>query len=158
VCTSLMITSAILGAEMRVGSPAQYAPPDHVIAEVNKLNAQSGGKFFLVNDPREAVRGANAVYTDIWASMGWENEAAERAKVFRPYQLNEALMKEAAPGAFVMHDLPAHRGEEITDGVMDCPTSIVFDQAENRLHMQKVVALECLGLFDEAKKEIQTKK
>src|SRR5690606_30978919 len=98
--------------------------------------------------PREAVRGANAVYTDIWASMGWEKETAERSTAFRPYQLNAAIMAEAEPGAFVMHDLPAHRGEEITDDVMDGPTSIVFDQAENRLHAQKAIVLECLGLID----------
>lgn len=148
VCTSLMVNAARLGAEMRVASPEKYAPPRHMIDLVTQLNSKSGGKFLLTTEPSEAVDGAQAVYTDIWASMGRENEAAERAKVFRPYQLNEKLLKQAAPGAFAMHDLPAHRGEEITDEVMDGPTSIVFDQAENRLHMQKAIMLECLGLAE----------
>ncbi|MGI8907104.1 MAG: ornithine carbamoyltransferase [Candidatus Sumerlaeaceae bacterium] len=145
VCTSLMVTAATLGAEMRVASPEKYAPSRKMIDLAARLNSISGGKFLLTSDPVEAVEGAAAVYTDIWASMGRENEAAERAKVFRPYQLNDALLKKAAPGAFAMHDLPAHRGEEITDEVMDSPTSIVFDQAENRLHIQKAIMLECLG-------------
>lgn len=148
VCTSLMITAATLGAELRVGSPGKYAPPANIVEQAQALNKESGGRLIVTTDPGEAVRGANAVYTDIWASMGWENEAAERAKIFRPYQINEALMRQAEPGAFVMHDLPAHRGEEITDEVMDGPNSIVFDQAENRLHVQKAVVLECLGMAE----------
>jgi ornithine carbamoyltransferase len=146
VCTSLMVTAATLGAEMRVASPEKYAPPRNMIDKVTELNSKSGGKFFLTTDPVEAVSGAHAVYTDIWASMGRENEAAERAKIFRPYQLNEKLLAQAEKGAFAMHDLPAHRGEEITDEVMDGPTAIVFDQAENRMHIQKAIMLECLGL------------
>jgi len=149
VCTSLMITAATLGADMRVASPAKYAPPMNIVAQAERLNEVSGGKFTFSTDPHEAVRGANAVYTDIWASMGWENEAAERAKVFRSFQVNADLMKSAEAGAFVMHDLPAHRGEEITDDVMDSPVSIVFDQAENRLHAQKAIMLECLGLSNQ---------
>jgi ornithine carbamoyltransferase len=133
---------------MRVASPEKYAPPRAMIDKVTELNAKSGGKFFLTTDPAEAVSGAHAVYTDIWASMGRENEAAERAKIFRPYQLNEKLLGQAEKGAFAMHDLPAHRGEEITDEVMDGPTSIVFDQAENRMHIQKAIMLECLGLAE----------
>lgn len=148
VCTSLMVTAATLGAEMRVASPEKYAPPREMIDRVTQLNSKSGGKFLLTSEPGEAVEGAQAVYTDIWASMGRENEAVERAKIFRPYQLNEKLLKQAAPGAFAMHDLPAHRGEEITDEVMDGSTSIVFDQAENRLHIQKAIMLECLGLAE----------
>lgn len=152
VCTSLMVTAATLGAEMRVASPERYKPAQAMVDLVNRLNAESGGSFYFSNDPKEAVSGANAVYTDIWASMGKENEAAERARVFRPFQLNQDLLNHAAPGAFAMHDLPAHRGEEITDEVMDGPTSIVFDQAENRLHMQKAIMLECLGKVEEAEK------
>lgn len=148
VCVSLMLLGAILGAEIRVGCPKKYWPQQQYVDEFHALAAHSGAHLLLTDDPREAVRGANAVYTDIWASMGWENEAAERSAIFRPYQLNSAVMQVAEKGAFVMHDLPAHRGEEITDEVMDSPTSIVFDQAENRLHAQKAIILECLGLSD----------
>lgn len=148
VCVSLMLLGAILGSEIRVGCPKRYWPAQAYVDEFHSLAKASGAKLFLSEDPREAVSGANTVYTDIWASMGWEKEAAERSAAFRPYQLNAAIMAEAEKGAFVMHDLPAHRGEEITDEVMDGPTSIVFDQAENRLHAQKAIILECLGLVD----------
>jgi ornithine carbamoyltransferase len=148
VCVSLMLLGAILGSDIRVGGPRKYWPAQTYIDEFNAIAANSGAKLHLTVDPREAVQGANAVYTDIWASMGWENEAAERSGIFRPYQLNAAVMAEAEKDAFVMHDLPAHRGEEITDDVMDGPNSIVFDQAENRLHAQKAIVLECLGLCD----------
>lgn len=150
VCVSLMLLGAILGAEIRVGCPKKYWPAKNYIDEFHSLAASSGAQLLLTEDAREAARNANAVYTDIWASMGWENEAAERSAIFRPYQLNSAIIKEAASGAFVMHDLPAHRGEEITDDVMDGPGSIVFDQAENRLHAQKAIILECMGLADQA--------
>lgn len=148
VCVSLMLLGAILGSEIRVAGPKKYWPSQQYVNEFNELAKTSGARLLISEDPREAVAGANAVYTDIWASMGWENEAAERSGAFRPYQLNSAIMSAAAPGAFVMHDLPAHRGEEITDEVMDGPTSIVFDQAENRLHAQKAIILECLGFSD----------
>ncbi len=149
VCVSLLLLSALLGAEIRVGCPKKYWPKKQYVEEFHLLAAQSGARLLLTDDPREAVRGANAVYTDIWASMGWENEAAERSAIFRPYQLNSAVMQEADRGAFVMHDLPAHRGEEITDDVIDGDNSIVFDQAENRLHAQKAIILECLGMSDQ---------
>lgn len=148
VCVSLMLLAATLGSEFRIGSPKKYWPGQEYQDEFHSLAAESGAKLFITEDPKEAVGGANAVYTDIWASMGWEKEAAQRSAVFRPYQLNSAVMAEAAEGAFVMHDLPAHRGEEITDEVMDGPTAIVFDQAENRLHAQKAIILECLGMAD----------
>lgn len=150
VCTSLMYMAGLLGAEIRVGGPAQHHPPREVVEKVEQLNRVSGGRLLVTADAREAVRGANAVYTDIWASMGWEHEAAARRKVFLPYQVNSSLMAEAAPDAFFMHDLPAHRGEEVTDEVMDGPNSICFDQAENRLHIQKTIILECCGLSGEA--------
>jgi ornithine carbamoyltransferase len=146
VCHSLMITAANLGVEMRVASPKGYAPLPEVVEEAERRNKLTGGKLILTSDPREAVAGANAVYTDVWASMGEEHEAEERKKVFQPYQVNAELMKHAAPDAYVMHDLPAHRGEEITDDVMDGPNAIIFDQAENRLHIQKAIIIECLGL------------
>lgn len=148
VCTSLMIAGATLGAQVRVAAPARYAPNPKIVEKAKTLAERHGGKIAVFEDPREALDGANAVYTDIWTSMGWESEAAERQRVFRPYQINADLMKLAETGAFAMHDLPAHRGEEITDEVMDGPNSIVFDQAENRLHVQKAVILECLGLLD----------
>ena len=154
VCHSLMAVAALLGAEMRVAGPAAYHPPAAFVAEVEAINRLSGGKLLVTTDPREAVRGANAVYTDIWASMGQEREAETRRKVFQAYQVNAALMAEAERGAFFMHDLPAHRGEEVTDEVMDGPTSICFDQAENRLHAQKAVILHCLGLVENAKAEL----
>jgi ornithine carbamoyltransferase len=125
------------------------------VVEANRRNAVSGGKLLVTADPKEAVRGANAVYTDIWASMGRESEAAERKKVFEPYQVNSALMREAEVGALVMHDLPAHRREEITDEVMDSPTAVIFDQAENRLHIQKAIVLECLGAVDAVNKQLR---
>lgn len=148
VCVSLMLMSGILGSDFRIACPRKYWPAQHYIDEFHALAAQSGAKLTITESIPEAVTGANAVYTDIWASMGWEKEAAERSAIFRPYQLNEAVMAQAEKGAFVMHDLPAHRGEEITDEVMDGPNSIVFDQAENRLHAQKSIILECMGLTD----------
>jgi len=148
VCNSLMLLSAILGVDIRIAGPKKYWPEQQYIDEFKAEAAISGAKLYITDDPHEAVSGANAVYTDIWASMGWENEAAERSGAFRPYQLNSSIMAEAETGAFVMHDLPAHRGEEITDEVMDGPNSIVFDQAENRLHAQKAIILECMGLAD----------
>lgn len=148
VCVSLMLLGAILGVEVRVGCPKRYWPAQTYIDEFHQLAKKSGARLLISEDPREAARGANALYTDTWASMGWENEAAERSAIFRPYQLNSALAAEADKDAFIMHDLPAHRGQEITDEVMDGPNSIVFDQAENRLHAQKAIVLECLGLAD----------
>ena len=98
-----------------------------------------------MNDPHEAVAGVDAIYTDAWASMGWEHEAEQRAKIFVPYQVNEQLVAGAASHAVFMHCLPAHRGEEITDAIMDCERSVVFDQAENRMHVQKAILLLLLG-------------
>ncbi len=106
--------------------------------QAEALAARSGAKLHWTQDPVEAVRGADFVYTDVWASMGQEAEAQKRREIFPPYQVNAALLAHA-PGAWVMHDLPAHRGEEITDEVLDGPQSIVFDQAENRLHAQKAI-------------------
>ncbi len=152
VCHSLIITAANLGVEMRVASPQGYEPLPEIVAEAQRRNETTGGRLIVTRDPREAVAGANAVYTDVWASMGEEHEAEERKKVFQAYQVNAELMKHAAPGAYVMHDLPAHRGEEITDEVMDGPNSIIFDQAENRLHIQKAIILECLGMRETVSK------
>jgi ornithine carbamoyltransferase len=145
VCHSLMITAARVGAEMRIATPARYEPDASIVAESREAARETRGTIELFHSPEDAVAGAQAVYTDVWASMGQENEAAARAKIFAPYQVNDALMKHAAPNALFMHCLPAHRGAEVTDSVMDSPRSIVFDQAENRLHVQKAILLMLLS-------------
>jgi ornithine carbamoyltransferase len=137
VAHSMICLGALFGMDIRVASPNGYEPNAVWIDWAQKMNAQTGGKLLISNDPYEAVDGAKAVYTDIWASMGQESEHNERLKVFTPYQVNKKLLDAAAPGAYAMHDLPARRGEEITDEVIDGPTSIVYDQAEHRLHIQK---------------------
>jgi ornithine carbamoyltransferase len=128
--------------DLRIACPAGYDPDGVSIA---RANAAGCGRVTLTRDPREAAAGAQVLYTDTWTSMGQEAESAKRRALFPPYQINAELLKLAAPGALVMHCLPAHRGEEITDAVMDGPRSIVFDQAENRLHGQKGILLHCLG-------------
>jgi len=138
VATSLAQAGAMLGAIVRVASPSGFELPAHVVNEISDL-ARYGGGVELVTDPVEAVRGADAIYTDVWTSMGQEDEARERAALFAPYQVNAALMANASVDAIFMHCLPAHRGEEVTDDVLDSPASVVFDQAENRLHVQKAL-------------------
>ena len=145
VCHSLMTVAARVGAEMRVATPAGYEPNACIVAEAQRAACESHGSLEFFRSPQEAVAGAQAVYTDVWASMGQENEAAARAEVFASYQVNDALMKQAAPDALFMHCLPAHRGAEVTDSVMDSSRSIVFDQAENRLHVQKAILLMLLN-------------
>jgi ornithine carbamoyltransferase len=129
---------------VRVASPRGYELPDRVIAQARGI-AADGGAVERCVDPRDAVRGADAVYTDVWASMGEEGEAEDRKVIFAPYQVNRALMALAAPDAVFMHCLPAHRGEEVTEEVIDGPQSVVFDEAENRLHAQKGVLAWALG-------------
>jgi len=136
VCHSLLVTGAQVGAHVRVATPAGYEPAAEIVAEARRL---AQGKIELFQSPEEAVAGAQAVYTDVWASMGREHEAAEREAIFRPYQVNGALTELAAPDAVFLHCLPAHRGAEVTDAVIDSPRSIVYDQAENRLHVQKAI-------------------
>jgi ornithine carbamoyltransferase len=145
VCRSLLIVGARLGAEVRVATPAGYEPDAAILNEVRRIAAESGAKIELFRDPEEAVAGAKAVYTDVWASMGQENEEAERKRVFAAYQVNDRLMLQAGPDAVFLHCLPAHRGAEVTDAVMDSRRSVVFDQAENRLHAQKAILLTLLG-------------
>jgi ornithine carbamoyltransferase len=134
VCHSLMMLCAKLGVAFRAATPEGYAPLPEFVE-----SAQRHGDVQIVRDPKEAVSGADAVYTDVWTSMGQEEESARRAEVFPPYQLNAELMKLAKTDAIVLHDLPAHRGEEISADVMDSAQSRIFDQAENRLHAQKAV-------------------
>ena len=138
VATSLAQAAAMLGARVRIASPAGFEVPDHVAAGVARV-AGAGGALELVSDPVAGVRGADAVYTDVWTSMGQENEASGRLSVFAPYQVNAALMAHARPNSLFMHCLPAHRGHEVTDDVIDSAASVVFDQAENRLHVQKAL-------------------
>ncbi|MBP6594709.1 MAG: Ornithine carbamoyltransferase [Cyanobacteriota bacterium erpe_2018_sw_39hr_WHONDRS-SW48-000098_B_bin.30] len=139
VSNSLLLTAATLGMDFTIGCPHKYEPQASIWMKALELAKVSGATLTLVNDPVEAVKGADAVYTDVWTSMGQEAEAKEREKIFAPYQLNAALMQHAKADAIVMHCLPAHRGMEITDEVIDSPASVVFDQAENRLHAQKAI-------------------
>jgi ornithine carbamoyltransferase len=115
------------------------------VADAKKIAKQTGARIELLTDPQAAVAGADAVYTDAWASMGQEHQADERAEIFRSYQVNREMMAEAAPHAAFMHCLPAHRGQEVTDEVMDSDNSVVFEQAENRLHVQKSILYLLLG-------------
>ncbi|MFZ0663074.1 MAG: ornithine carbamoyltransferase [Acidobacteriaceae bacterium] len=145
VCHSLMLMAAQLGAHCTVGSPKKYAPKPELVAQARAIAAETGGSLTLVNDPVAAVTGADAVYTDVCTSMGFEHEVTKRAPIFKPYQVNEQLMARAAPHAVFMHCLPAHRNAEVTDAVLDGPQSVVFDQAENRMHAQKALLLLLLG-------------
>ena len=139
MCHSLMNIGARAGAHVRVATPAGYEPDPAVVAESKRVAKETRGKIEILRAPEDAVAGAQAVYTDVWASMGQEAEAAEREKVFAPYQVGETLFAQAAPDAVFMHCLPAHRGLEVSAGVIDSPRSIIYDQAENRLHVQKAV-------------------
>jgi ornithine carbamoyltransferase len=145
VCHSLMLTAAQLGAHCTVGTPRNYAPKADIVAQARAIANVTGSNITLVNDPVAAVKDADAIYTDVCTSMGFEHEATKRAPIFKPYQVNEALMALAAPTAVFMHCLPAHRNAEVTDAVLDGPQSVVFDQAENRMHAQKALLLMLLG-------------
>ncbi|MBI3971187.1 MAG: ornithine carbamoyltransferase [Chloroflexi bacterium] len=136
---SLLFTTGVLGLDLRIATPKGYEPRADVVARAKELAASSDGRIEIVNDPRAAVKDADVIYTDSWISMGQEAERAERQRVFPPYQVNRELVALARRDVIVMHCLPAHRGEEITDDVMDGPHSVVFDQAENRLHAQKAI-------------------
>ncbi|HXX20417.1 MAG TPA: ornithine carbamoyltransferase [Candidatus Acidoferrum sp.] len=139
MCHSLLSIGARAGAHVRVATPAGYEPDDAVVAEAKRVAKETKAKIEVLRSPEEAVAGAQAVYTDVWASMGQESEAAKREKIFAAYQVNETLFAHAAPDAVFLHCLPAHRGLEVTSGVIDSPRSIIYDQAENRLHVQKAL-------------------
>jgi ornithine carbamoyltransferase len=145
VCHSLMIAGARVGAHLRIASPKGYEPDAEILAAAQRDAAATDGTIELFTSPDDAVADAHAVYTDVWASMGQEHEAGARAAVFAPYQVNAKLMSQAASDAVFLHCLPAHRGSEVTDEVMESPRSIVFDQAENRLHVQKAILLTLLS-------------
>ena len=137
VSNSLMLAAALYDMEYRVAAPKGYQPSEEIIKQAKKLNPNF--KLIITEDPVEGVRGADVIYTDVWTSMGQEEEAEKRRQVFPPYQVNSELLKNASERAIVLHCLPAHRGEEITDDVIDGPRSRVWDQAENRLHAQKAL-------------------
>jgi ornithine carbamoyltransferase len=145
VCHSLMLTAALLGTHCTIGTPKMYAPKAEIVEQALEIAQTTGGTFSFTNDPVAAVRGADAVYTDVCTSMGSEHEETKRAPIFKPYQVNEALMANAKPEAVFMHCLPARRNAEVTDAVLDGPQSIVFDQAENRMHAQKALLLMLVG-------------
>jgi ornithine carbamoyltransferase len=142
VCHSLMLAAGLLGVHMKVATPKGYEPKSEYVITARGFAQKSGASIELFTDPKSAVRDAEFVYTDVWTSMGDEAQAAERRKVFAPYQVNAELLKSAGRGCKIMHCLPAHRGDEITAEVLDGPQSIVLDEAENRLHIQRAVVAE----------------
>jgi len=145
VLHSLMYAGAKLGVNVQAATPEGYEPDPGVVARAQADARATGTRITVGRDPAEALKGADVVYTDTWASMGQEAEHAARVQVFRPYQVNAAAMEKANPGALFMHCLPAHRNEEVTDDVMDSPASVVFPQAHNRLYAQKAVMVLLMG-------------
>jgi len=145
VAHSLMLTSLRLGMDFALACPAGYEPNPDVVSQAEGLAAVSGAALTITNHPPAALDGAHAVYTDVWASMGQEQESVKRRKAFHDYQVNDALMERARPDAVFMHCLPAKRGEEVTDTVIEMQRSVVFDQAENRLHAQKALLMMMLA-------------
>lgn len=145
VANSLGITAAKLGAHFSIATPHGYELSEQSLADIQSAAQEGGVTVTTTNDPAAAVSGAEVIYTDVWTSMGQEEESQQRLKVFPPYQVNNALVAKAKPEAIVMHCLPAHRGDEITDDVADGPQSLLFPQAENRLHAQKGILALLLG-------------
>ncbi len=145
VMHSLLLTAALLGSKIRIATPKGYGPDAQILADARDLAKQTGAVIEIMTDPHQAVRNADAVYTDAWVSMGHENETEERNRIFPPYQVNDELMAGVAPHGVFMHCLPAHRNEEVTDSVIDSVRSVVFDQAENRMHVQKAILALLVG-------------
>jgi ornithine carbamoyltransferase len=145
VMHSLLLTAALLGSKIRIATPKGYGPDSQILADAREIAKQTGAKIEIMTDPHKAVRDADAVYTDAWTSMGHEHETEERARIFPPYQVNDELIAGAAPHGVFMHCLPAHRNEEVTDSVIDSARSVVFDQAENRMHVQKAIVMMLIG-------------
>ena len=145
VANSLMVSALRLGMSFSIATPRGYEPDAEIIAQAEALAAVSGAQLVITQNPVEAVRHAQAVYTDVWTSMGQENERRKRLSDFAKYQVNQALLCEASAEAVFMHCLPAKRGEEVSDEVMESPQAVVFDQAENRLHVQKALLLMLIG-------------
>jgi ornithine carbamoyltransferase len=145
VCHSLMLAGALLGVHVTVATPKGFEPKLDIIHKAIEIAEATGGSLTLTHDPIKAANGADAIYTDVCTSMGQEHEAARRAPIFKPFQVNDAMMANTQSGSVFMHCLPAHRGAEVTDSVLDSESSIVFDQAENRMHAQKAITLMLLG-------------
>lgn len=145
VSNSLMLAASLVGMNFRIGSPPGYTVSDNLLRVARDYAASSGSEVFSSGDPRLVVKGADVVYTDVWTSMGQEAEAPKRRQVFASYQVNDELLSLAKENVILMHPLPAHRGEEVAAGILDSPRSVVFDQAENRLHIQKALLVEILG-------------
>jgi ornithine carbamoyltransferase len=145
VAHSLMLCGALVGANVAVATPEAYPPRAELVARAREIAAGTGARIEVGHDPVAAVKNAHAVYTDVWASMGFEHEVEERARVFTPYRVTSELMARAGPDAVFMHCLPAHRGEEVTEEVIESPQSVVFDQAENRLHIAKAILMSLLA-------------
>ena len=145
VCNSLLLAAAVVGMDMAVACPDKFRPRPEILAQAREVASRTGAKLTVQPDPVDAVKGADVVYTDVWVSMGMEKEKPERERIFLPYQVNQQLVNKANEDAVVMHCLPAHRGLEITDEVIDGPKSVVWDQAENRLHAQKALLVKLLG-------------
>ncbi len=141
VCNSLILASSILGFEMVVATPKGYEPKSEILSKAREI----GGEIELLNDPKKAVEDVDVIYTDVWVSMGQEKERNDRIRTFKEFQVNSELLSYAKGDVIVMHCLPAHRGEEITDEVIDSEKSVVFDQAENRLHTQKALLIKLIG-------------
>ncbi len=145
VAHSLMITAIRLGIDFTLGCPPGFLPNPEVVSQAEGLAAVSGATLSITHDPHDAARGAHAIYTDVWTSMGQERESARRKKAFQRFQVNEQLLALARSDAIFLHCLPARRGEEVTDGVIESERSAIFDQAENRLHAQKALLLMMLS-------------
>ncbi len=145
VSRSLLLAAALAGMSFRIASPRGYEIEEKSLKWARNEAAITGGSIFATTDPLLAARGADVVYTDVWASMGQEDEAALRRKVFNGYQINEGVLSVAGKDAIIMHPLPAHHGDEVAEGILDSPRSVVFDQAENRMHLQKALLLRLLG-------------
>lgn len=145
VAASLMFGGSRLGMHVTLGTPPGYEPKQQVVDAARQFALESGGSITVTNNPLEAASDADVIYTDVWTSMGQEAEQARRAEAFPPFQVNEQLLAVAKPAVIVMHCLPAHRGQEITDDVADGPHSVLFDQAENRMHAQKAILADLLG-------------
>jgi ornithine carbamoyltransferase len=142
VSHSWLLLSGMMGLQFILACPNGYDPDSEVLRKAKQMSLKSGGQLEVVHDPQVACRGADVLYTDVWTSMGQESEEAKRREIFRPFQVNQALLSTAKPDAVVLHCLPAKRGEEITEDVIEGAHSIVFDQAENRLHVQKAILLK----------------
>lgn len=145
VAHSLMLASALTGMNFRIASPAGYRVRDDLLELARSYAMESGTEIMCTEDPRQAVREADVIYTDVWTSMGQETESEKRRQVFTAYQVNDDLVSLAGEDAILMHPLPAHHGEEVAEGVLDTPQSVVFDQAENRMHLQKALLADMLG-------------